>query len=1375
MNRTIDVLLVYPPVMRNSRPTDPPFGLMYLAAVLRQAGIGVSILDLNALRWPDERVREYFRENRFQVVGIGGMTTVYYYVRWLAACIKEASPATKVIGGGSFATPVPETVLEHTALDAVCIGEGESVIVPLVAALLAGRALDDLPGIAFKSAGGAIVKTVARPLLDDLDALPWPAYDLVDMRLYLASTGKRPSLLRMAERHGIPPEGLSNTFIMFSARGCPFGCTFCYRNFGRQVRRHSVDYLLRHIRFAREQFGVNNIAFYDETFNASPSWVREFCRRSREELPETFFWMGGARADLLDDDLLVELKRARFYEVSVGVESFDDRILTEMGKRLDARTLVSSLRRLIAHDLAPSYLGMLYGFPGDDELSLRRSVDEICRLGIPAYFQFPLPFPGTILFERLRQEGRIPDVEQFMLRMADQMTQDLCVNLSRYPDEVLVRVVRDAEREIAASIPQNRPEPPSPPPANGKPRRDLLARIGSRARREASRAVRLLRRLAPRRPARPAGGVRVALVGNIANNAFNMVNILREEGVFAQLIDDGANNFAFSRPSWEESDVTLSYAEVMQSQRTLDEWRRVETGWGWQDGGRVIYPAQRGRLDSFVSRRRTPLVPEPLRRAIERTGLDPPCQQLLCDAAGSHGRTIEALRGFDVVVAFGFLAAACAYLAERPTLYFTYGGDCRVDLADRDGSRAAVSRLFAHILASDRFAIEGYGCDQEIHDVLRARGLLHKVAYGFLPNVNLSLFRSPWDRDAARAELGWPRDKLIFLLASRVDYTWKSADVFLDAFARFAADRDGVRLVVTGWGNDYRDARERIERQGLLPKVIFLEECYAKPALFRRYAAADVIVDQFKVGSLGSVSFEALCMGKPVLTYLAPFNLHGYPSPPPILNACTQGDILRQLESCAAEPGALARIGSESSRWYSTVYAPRNLSSCVKTLAESGPGAWVATTDFRNDALPKAELPVPDRQATVRILPWPYPFRAGFTLAGDCEYFCWSDFCTLGRWLTTQESTPLGPGLGLPASSSFWFFSEDPENLGFSYFEGDDCDRTSRYAPYLAELLKLGYLDTLHSYGGFDVRGGFQRRHAQAAVAELDRLGVRLSVWTNHGSALNVQNLGGRWANAYAQGDVPGSAAYHADLLPAAGFRYFWLDAFATNRFSLGNPQGRDFEDGLAARDPSPLGDRILCGDRLRDGREILAFRRFRGRRTWAPDPGSLAEQLSTKNLDHLESSGGAVVLYQHLGCFREADGRPVGARGRPLPLPAVRQLQDLAARYHAQRIWVAPCAAFLRYLETVGELTLDVDTTDEGVVLRLSGRRAPLEEKDLAGVSLSVRGRAGRVAVEIVGDGDRRTPSRDCQVRRINEEETIVTWPQASWTPFPFQGNETS
>lgn len=466
IDKNADVLLVYPPVMLEYNPVDPPYGIMYVAAALREAGVSVAILDLNALRWDDDAVREFLRENKFPIIGIGGMTTVYYYAKWLSNFIKEVSPQTKLIAGGSFVTPCPEVVLTHTPFDGACIGESEISAVELVKAFLNGQGPDEsIKGIAFRK-DGAVVTTPAQDRIRDIGDLPMPAYDLVDMQLYIKNSGKRPALLNLLEERGIPAESVSNTFIMFSSRGCPFECTFCYRNFGRVVKRSNVSALVEYIRYVNKEFGVNNIAFYDEIFNANRKWVLEVAKRFKEELPDMYFWIGGARIDLIDDEVIAALKAANFYEVSVGVESFDDRILVEMDKKFGADTLLSGLKELKKNGLTPSCIGMLYGFPGDDEESLRASEEAILDLGIPAYFQFPLPFPGTYLYEQLKREGRIGDEEQFMLRLADQMTQELFMNLSKFPDDQLVKMVRDAEARIAEALspPPLQEEALSPPP-----------------------------------------------------------------------------------------------------------------------------------------------------------------------------------------------------------------------------------------------------------------------------------------------------------------------------------------------------------------------------------------------------------------------------------------------------------------------------------------------------------------------------------------------------------------------------------------------------------------------------------------------------------------------------------------------------------------------------------------------------------------------------------------------------------------------------------------------------------------------------------------------------------------------------------------------
>ena len=456
----VDVLLVYPPVMLEYNPVDPPFGLMYIAAALREQNISVSILDLNALRWSDDQVKEFFEKNKFPVVGIGGMTTVYYYVKWLSFFIKEKAPETKIIGGGSFVTPCPRIVMEKTPIDVGCIGESEISVVPLVKKLLSGQELDqNLKGIVFKKDGKVIV-TQPEKRVRDIGDLPIPAYDLVDIPLYVRNSGKRPALLKLLEKNGTPIEEVSNTFIMFASRGCPFECTFCYRNFGRVTKRSNIDALIDHIKYVNKIYGVNNIAFYDEIFNASKKWVKEFAAKAASELPGFYFWIGGARIDLIDDEVVAELKNANFYEVSVGVESFDDRILEEMDKKFGADTLLNGLKMLKEAELAPSCIAMLYGFPSDDEESLRLSENAIKELGIPAYFQFPLPFPGTFLYEEIKKQGKVGDEEEFMLDLADHMTQELFINLSKFPDEKLVKMVRDTEARINLAL--------NPPPVEAE-------------------------------------------------------------------------------------------------------------------------------------------------------------------------------------------------------------------------------------------------------------------------------------------------------------------------------------------------------------------------------------------------------------------------------------------------------------------------------------------------------------------------------------------------------------------------------------------------------------------------------------------------------------------------------------------------------------------------------------------------------------------------------------------------------------------------------------------------------------------------------------------------------------------------------------------
>ncbi|MHC4114232.1 MAG: glycosyltransferase, partial [Planctomycetota bacterium] len=660
----------------------------------------------------------------------------------------------------------------------------------------------------------------------------------------------------------------------------------------------------------------------------------------------------------------------------------------------------------------------------------------------------------------------------------------------------------------------------------------------------------------------------------------------------------------------------------------------------------------------------------------------------------------------------------------------------------------------------------------EIHGILRKKNLRNKSVHAYLPNINLSLFNSEWNQEEARTFLGWPKEKQIYFMASRIDYEWKASDRFISAYVDFAKDRHDILLIVTGWGRDYETTRKLLEQTGVADKVVILSEAYSKPQLFRMYAAADVVVDQFKIGSLGSVSYEALCMGKPVITYLSAFAQMSYCCQPPVLNAYSKNDIIGKLNFCYTNREKLAVISKESSEWYNGVYREENLCKSVKICAEQSPSKWISLVEPCKKDLPDHKVQIPNHMATVRLLPWPHPYRAGMTISNDCEYYSWEDFCMIHQGLNSDSNSFFGPGLRLPISDSFWFFSEDPENLGFSYFNGTSTTRKSPFAPYMEELLKSGHLDTLHTFGGFDYKGSFKRCHAKSAIEELAKIGIGISVWTNHGNQNNRQNLGGQWFNNYQKGDIPSSEYYHADILKAGGVKYCSLDSYATNRFSLGNNRSIGYVCGLVEEDDSVWKDRLLCRDVLRDGQEMRVFRRFRGARRLAPDPSSLGLQLSDDNLDHLEDTGGAVIVYQHFGCIRDGKGRPMSRKGIPFPEDAIVQMKELCKRYYERRIWVSPCSSFIKYVDTVEQLRFEFDIKPEGVILVIFGYRDDLTEQNLAGVNIEIEGEVKIIGVEIKS-GNRRQIASYYRVRKENDDRLYIYWPEKSLPSFPFTGKE--
>ncbi|MFH1386302.1 MAG: cobalamin-dependent protein, partial [bacterium] len=189
------VLLVMSPMFRHenhylaSTDNDVPLGLCYLAAVLERAGLEVTILDGQISKNTKEELTRLIDKEKFDVIGFSTVTPAALNTARLASLVKQKRPKITTLIGGVHPTVTGETVLkEMPAIDIAVFGEGERTIVELAEHLRNNRPLDDVFGLAFRR-GDRIIRTAARPLIKNLDELPFPAYHLVKIEKYSPPPG----------------------------------------------------------------------------------------------------------------------------------------------------------------------------------------------------------------------------------------------------------------------------------------------------------------------------------------------------------------------------------------------------------------------------------------------------------------------------------------------------------------------------------------------------------------------------------------------------------------------------------------------------------------------------------------------------------------------------------------------------------------------------------------------------------------------------------------------------------------------------------------------------------------------------------------------------------------------------------------------------------------------------------------------------------------------------------------------------------------------------------------------------------------------------------------------------------------------------------
>ncbi len=403
----------------DQKSCDPPLGLAYIAAYLRKYGNFADIIIVDK-----EDILKRLIKERPDIVGITAMSYEFPDANLLAGKIKQIIGA-KIIIGGSHISFLSNHLAESN-FDIGVIGEGEQTMLELMKLFERKGSFepDDLrkiKGIVFKNSGRNEI-TEKRPLIENLDDMPFPARDLLKMKEYY-----------LIPRRMMTPEELGIYAQIFTSRGCPYKCRFCAStNLWQKTRFNSAQYVVGEIKELVEKFKVDGIIIWDDLFIADRKRVGEIAKLLKEEGlngKAQVFVIG--RANLIDEETCRMLKEMNVVSISFGLESGSDRILEYLKK---GSVTVEQNRNALAMCKKFGFRTTGYfviGSPGETEEDIMQTLSLVQDDNLDASLVFQLtPLPGTEIWDIAKKEGIVSDDISFDFKK---------IALSYKPDMLLTK------------------------------------------------------------------------------------------------------------------------------------------------------------------------------------------------------------------------------------------------------------------------------------------------------------------------------------------------------------------------------------------------------------------------------------------------------------------------------------------------------------------------------------------------------------------------------------------------------------------------------------------------------------------------------------------------------------------------------------------------------------------------------------------------------------------------------------------------------------------------------------------------------------------------------------------------------------------------
>jgi anaerobic magnesium-protoporphyrin IX monomethyl ester cyclase len=376
-----------PEVLESGIGFSPPLGLMILAACIRKGtDWDVEIIDALAERLDYRALESRIRKAKPDAVGITVMSNVLLDCVKTAKLVKRVSKGIKVILGGPHVNIYPAETIAFGFVDFVTIGEAEYTIIDLLKNMGDSEAMRKVAGLYFKDKG-EIIFTGQRDFIQDLDALPFPARDLLKKENYSSTISEK-----------------SFTTTMITSRGCPYRCVFCDRpHLGKAFRARSAENVVDEMEEC-VRMGIDEILIYDDTFTIDRKRVVDVCREIKRRKLK-ILWDIRARVNTVDLELLKMMKDAGCIRIHYGVESGNERILKVLNKGITKK----QVRKAFSMTKKAGIETLGYFMIGCPE-ETRENIEETFRFAKelePDYCHFAIfiPMPATQIYDEGLKRG----------------------------------------------------------------------------------------------------------------------------------------------------------------------------------------------------------------------------------------------------------------------------------------------------------------------------------------------------------------------------------------------------------------------------------------------------------------------------------------------------------------------------------------------------------------------------------------------------------------------------------------------------------------------------------------------------------------------------------------------------------------------------------------------------------------------------------------------------------------------------------------------------------------------------------------------------------------------------------------------------------